>query len=136
MRQWGEPGGKKGPLEEGAVGISWRKNGTTAFLLVLVSLFFWTSPRAEHTPSTKEGEIRGLPAWCCNMRDCKPADVRLLRIEGKTPIILVNGSEYKVVGQYGDGRRGLFVTPDKQTYWCPMWGDKARCALIRPLGEM
>lgn len=113
-----------------------RRKTIAAFFLVLASLFLWAPSPAVHTPSTQEGEIPGLPPWCCNMRDCKAADVRLLRVEGKTPIILVNGNEYKVVGRFGDGRRGIFITPEKQTYWCPMGGDKARCALIRPLGEM
>jgi hypothetical protein len=138
LRRWGEGQEKRGSIQKATSPLSSRKKrkAIAALFLVLASLFLWGSSLAEHTPSTKEGEIRGLPAWCCNMKDCKAADVRLLRIEGKTPINSVNGKEYKVIGRYGDGRRGLFVTPHKQTYWCPMWGDKARCALIRPTGEI
>lgn len=107
-----------------------------AIACVIFSLALPSSSLGEHTRATKSGEIEGLPAWCCNLRDCVPAEVRLLRIEGKTPIVMVDGKVYRVVGSDGDGRNGLFVTPGKQTYWCPLRRDRVRCVLLRPAGAI
>ena len=107
-------------------------------LLILFILFTALTSNvfvfAEHTQKTKEGEIHGMPPWCCSTRDCYAADVRLLEYKAKWPKVRVGEKVYEVMGGGGDGRRGIFVAPGNETFICPMFGKFVRCVLVKPAG--
>ncbi|MFQ5912719.1 MAG: hypothetical protein ACE5JS_06030 [Nitrospinota bacterium] len=102
---------------------------------IAIWFLFFSAAAAEHTQATRKGEVQGLPPWCCDIRDCVPADVRLIRMQARWPIIEVGGKLYSVIGDYRDGRRGIRAAPGKQTFWCPLRNGKVRCATVKPVGQ-
>lgn len=107
----------------------------------LMLLYFSLPAYADHTVATSKAEIDGMPPWCCDIRDCQKADVRLLGFTQKGARILVDGKEYIVVGRsdFIDGRwqkkaSGIFIAPGRTTSWCHIRGNEVRCATVKPGG--
>ena len=40
-----------------------------------------------------DGAIPGVPEWCCGYRDCRPADVRIVRKGSDDALVVVDGRQ-------------------------------------------
>lgn len=121
-------------------------------LVGLISVVAWgwlpSGSLAEHTYSTRKGEVYGMPSCCCKEMDCFPAKIRLLDRgtpgkEGRNPLIYVDGKVVEVIGCGEDDGHGFDRLYEKdgniQSYYCPLrrGGDNARCALVvKPGGDI
>lgn len=88
---------------------------------------------ADHTRQSREqGEISGLPSWCCSTQDCEYADVRLVSYGRERAFISVRGVVYEIVGRkQKDGTPAVWFDGSQRPAWCHRRGLEANCANVR-----